>query len=325
MEYRRLQMSKGGSFLISLPKEWVKSNGLQGGSILKLTVSEGELRISADAAGEGEKGAVSYIRQTERLERRIRSNYLFGADTIVVELGKRLTPTVREEIKGAIRKLIGLEIVEEDRDTVTIQCLLQPTSMPVLSAIKRAYSLASSMHRDAEEALLSRDPELASSVEKRDDEVDRLYFLIVRQLRLAIRNPAVAEKLGIRPAECLDMRMAAKYVETIADYAGAVAAAVPKVGGDAERELVDALAALSRQAYRIHENAASALFKKDLAIADSVLEEEKALSQSLLSVNKLLMTKQPRIAALLDSIAIYFYQIGAHGIDLAELVSDVPA
>jgi len=30
MEYRRLQMSKGGSFLISLPKEWVKANGLNG-------------------------------------------------------------------------------------------------------------------------------------------------------------------------------------------------------------------------------------------------------------------------------------------------------
>ncbi|MEN3037056.1 MAG: AbrB/MazE/SpoVT family DNA-binding domain-containing protein, partial [Candidatus Methanosuratincola petrocarbonis] len=142
MEYRRLQMSKGGSFLISLPKEWVKSNGLQGGSVLKLTVSEGELRISADATGELEKGAVSYIRQAEGLERQIRSNYLFGADTIVVELGKRLTPAVREEIKGAIQKLIGLEIVEEDRDTVTIQCLLQPTSMPVLSTIRRAYSLA---------------------------------------------------------------------------------------------------------------------------------------------------------------------------------------
>jgi phosphate uptake regulator len=325
VEYRRLQMSKGGSFLISLPKDWVKSNGLHGGSILKLTVSEGELRISSDATGELEKGVVAYIRQAEGLERQIRSNYLFGADTIVVELGKRLTPAVREEIKGAIQKLIGLEIVEEDRDTVTIQCLLQPTSMPVLSTIRRAYSLAASMHRDAEEALSSQDSELASSVVRRDDEVDRLYFLIVRQLRLAIRSPAVAEKLGIRPAECLDMRMAAKYVETIADYAGAVASSVPKLGGGVDSDLVSALVSLSKQAYKIHEKAASALFKKDLALADSVLEEGKALSQSLLSVNELLMTKQPRIAALLDSIAIYFYQIGAHGIDLAELVSGAPA
>lgn len=28
MDYRRLQMSKGGSFLLSLPKEWVLKNGL---------------------------------------------------------------------------------------------------------------------------------------------------------------------------------------------------------------------------------------------------------------------------------------------------------
>lgn len=324
MEYRRLQVSKGGSFLVSLPKEWVKENGLQGGSILKLAVSDGELRISIDGAGESERGAVAYIRQAEGLERQIRSNYLFGADTIVIELGKRLTPNVREEIKTAIQKLIGLEIVEENKDTITIQCLLQPTSMPVMSIIRRAYSLASSMHRDAEEALLGNDLELATSVEKRDDEVDRLYFLIVRQLRLAIRRASISEKLGIKPAECLDMRMAAKYVETIADYAGAVAASVPKIGGAAERELIDPLVSLSRTAYRIHEMAATALFKRDLALADSVLEEGKLLGKALISVNELLMAKQPRLAALLDSIAIYFYQIGAHGIDLAELVSGAP-
>ncbi len=97
------------------------------------------------------------------------------------------------------------------------------------------------------------------------------------------------------------------------------------MGGGVDSDLVSALVSLSKQAYKIHEKAASALFKKDLALADSVLEEGKALSQSLLSVNELLMTKQPRIAALLDSIAIYFYQIGAHGIDLAELVSGAPA
>ncbi|MDI9644257.1 MAG: PhoU domain-containing protein [Candidatus Verstraetearchaeota archaeon] len=326
MEYRRLQMSKGGSYLLSLPKEWVKENGLQGGAILRLTVSDGELRISADAAGEGEKGSVAYIKRSEGLERQIRSNYLYGADSIVIELGRRLTPSVREEIKGAIQKLIGLEIVEEDRDTVTIQCLLQPTSMPVTTTIRRAYTLAASMHKDAEEALLSGDLELASSVERRDDEVDRLYFLIVRQLRLAVRNPAVSEKLGIRPAECLDYRMAAKYVETIADYAGAVAASVPKTAGaDVDKELMDALGALSRESFRTHERAANALFKRDLTLADTVLEEGKGLGQHLLAVNELLMSKQPRIAALLDSIAIYFYQIGAHGVDLAELVSGAPA
>jgi len=323
VDYRRLQMSKGGSFLLSLPKEWVKANKLEGGAILKLTEGEGgSLVVRAEGVGEGEKGVAAYIREPEGLERQIRANYLSGADMIVIELGKRMTPTTREAIKSAIHKLIGLEIVEEEANSMTVQCLLQPTSMPVRSTLKRAYTLAANMHRDAETALSHGDLELAETVERRDDEVDRLYFLIVRQLRLAIRSASVAEKLGISPPECLDLRMAAKYIETIADYAGAVASTAQKLKEkELDKEIMVALLKLSDEAYKIHEGAALALFRQDFKLSEGVLLRGQALSGSLVAVDELLMNKQPRIAALLDSIAIYFYQIGAHGIDLAELVS----
>jgi phosphate uptake regulator len=323
MEYRRLQMSKGGSFLLSLPKEWVKANGLEGGSVLRLVEGEGGMiTIKAEEVAETEKGTVAVIREPDGLERQIRANYLFGADTMVIDLGKRMTPATREIVKTAIHKLIGLEIVEEEANSITVQCLLQPTSMPIKSTLKRAYVLAANMHREAELALAHGDNELALSVDRRDDEVDRLYFLIVRQLRLALRNASVSEKLGIRPSECLDLRMAAKYVETIADYAGAVASTVPKLShSELDRDIMEALSSLSAVAYKIHEGAAQALFKQDVKLSDEVQMENASLGKALVAVNELLMSRQPRIAALLNSIAIYFYQIGAHGVDLAELVS----
>ncbi len=323
MEYRRLQMSKGGSFLLSLPKEWVKSNGLTGGAVLKLAEGEGgELTIKAEYATEMEKGMSAVIKEGDGLERQIRANYLYGADTIIIDLGKKMTPAIRELVNTSIHKLIGLEIVEEEAESITVQSLLQPASMPVKSTLRRAYTLAANMHREAEQALIHRDMDLAVSVDRRDDEVDRLYFLIVRQLRLALRNPSMPERLGIKPAECLELRMAAKYIETIADYAGAVAATVPKLAGeDPGKDMMEGLLRLSGVAYRIHNNAAQALFKQDVKLSESVLMESRQLGLALSAVNEMLTTRQPRMAALLDSIAIYFYQIGAQGIDLAELVS----
>ncbi len=323
MEYRRLQMSKGGSFLISLPKEWVKANGLTGGAVLRLEAGEGgELTIKAESAAEVGRGITAVIRGGDGLERQIRANYLYGADTIVIELGRSMTPDAREEVSTAIRKLVGLEIVEEDATSMTVQSLLQPASMPVKSTLRRAYALAANMHREAEVALVRRDADLAVSVERRDDEVDRLYFLMVRQLRLALRKPSMTERLGIKPAECLELRMAAKYVETIADYAGAVAASVPKLASeDPGKDTMDAIARLSGVAYRVHNNAAQALFRQDVKLSEAVLAENRQLGQALAAVNELLTTMPPRLAALLDSIAIYFYQIGEQGIDLAELVS----
>jgi len=323
MEYRRLQMSKGGSYLLSLPKGWVVRTGLKGGDVLRLEEGEGaSLTIRIEGILEPEKGVTEVIREAEGLERQIRSNYLYGIDTVVVDLGKKMTPAIRDQIKAAIQKLIGLEVVEEDAGSVTIQCLLQPTSMPIRSTMRRAYTLASNMHKEAEEALTCLDAGLAKSVIKRDDEVDRLYFLMVRQLRLALRNPAVAEKLGVGPSECLDLRMAAKYIETIADLAVAVAAAVPKLDRkDVDKEIMGALGELSGWAYRIHEDAAQALFKQDVKSAEDVMAKAGRLGEELSAVNEMLTNRQPRMAPLLDSIAMYLYQIGSHGVDLAELVS----
>jgi phosphate uptake regulator len=323
MEYRRLQMSKGGSYLLSLPKGWVVRTGLKGGDILRLEEREGAvLTIRIEGTEGPETGTTEVIREAEGLERQIRTNYLYGIDTIVIDLGKSMTPAIRDQIKAAITKLIGLEVVEEDAGSVTIQCLLQPTSMPIKSTLRRAYTLASNMHREAEEALSRLDAGLAESIIKRDDEVDRLYFLMVRQLRLALRNPTVAEKLGVSLPECLDLRMAAKYVETIADFAVAVAAAVPKLNSrDADREILEALRRLSDSAYNIHADAAQALFKQDIKSAEGVMAKAGRLGEELAAVNEMLTNKQPRMAPLLDSIAMYLYQTGAHGIDLAELVS----
>jgi phosphate uptake regulator len=325
MEYRRLQMSKGGSFLLSLPKEWALKRGLKSGDILRLVEEEsGVLTIRAEGTPESERGASVVINELEGMERQIRTNYLYGTDTITIDLGVRMTQDVRDQVKTAIHKLIGLEIVEEEANSMTVQCLLQPTSMPIKSTLKRAYTIAASMHKEAEQALAHGDVELAEAVSKRDDEVDRLYFLMVRELRLALRRPEVAEKLGVGPSECLDLRMAAKYVETIADYSGIVAGFVPKIQvTEVDEEIMDALTELSGISYTIHQDAAQALFRQDSKLAAKVMLKNASLGQELVKVNEMLMSKQPRIAALLDSVAMYFYQIGSHGIDLAELVSAI--
>ncbi|MDH5807114.1 MAG: phosphate uptake regulator PhoU [candidate division WOR-3 bacterium] len=320
MEYRRLQKSKGGSFLISIPKEWVMKNKLDSGSILKIVESEGgSLIISVE--GEELESQTSFIKEEENLEKQIRTHYLMGADIIVIDLKTKITPMIRERVKEAISKLIGLEIVEEGTNTITIQCLLQPTSMPLINILKRAYSLAASMHKDAEEALLNNDIERAEIVIKRDEEVDRLYFLIVRQLRSAVRNQRLAEKLGIKVVECLDLRMAAKYIESIADYSEGIAKNVRKIYGEKiNYEIMDGLKELSKTAYLLHYDAINALFKRDVKIANKVIEKNKELVDKMISVNELLSNKQQKFSTILNTVAMYMYNIGECGIDLAELV-----
>ncbi|MEM2059072.1 MAG: phosphate uptake regulator PhoU, partial [Thermoproteota archaeon] len=88
---------------------------------------------------------------------------------------------------------------------------------------KRAYVIAQQMHGDSMMALLERDVELAQNTIKRDEDLNRIYFLIVRQLRTIIRNPRLADKAGIKLYECLDYRLAAKSIESVGDEAVSIA------------------------------------------------------------------------------------------------------
>lgn len=320
MEYRKLQKSKSGSFLISIPKEWIKKNGLDAGAIVRISEGErGTLIISSE--GEEQESKIVTIKGGENLEKQIRTQYLMGADTIVINFDTKITPTIREQIKEAISKLIGLEIVEEGINNITIQCLLQPTSIPLKSSLRRAYSLAASMHKDAEEALLNGDEELAEIVIKRDEEVDRLYFLIVRQLRSAVGNQRLAGKLGVKTTECLDLRMAAKYIESIADYSEGIAKNVKLIYKEKiEDEIMHRLKELSRIAYSLHNEAIHALFKNDTKIAIKVIERGKDLVNNMINLNKLLTVKEQKFSTILNTVAMYMYNIGECGIDLAELV-----
>ena len=81
---------------------------------------------------------------------------------------------------------MGVEIIEESASEVTAQCLLGYKELPVNKALNRMSILTLSMYKDAANALINYDLDLAKEVVNRDDEVDRFYFFIVRELKKAV-------------------------------------------------------------------------------------------------------------------------------------------
>ncbi len=57
-----------------------------------------------------------------------------------------------------------------------------PVELSLHQFVRRMYLVASSMQTDAIHALVSSDSDLAIDVSNRDDEVDRLYLPIEKQL-----------------------------------------------------------------------------------------------------------------------------------------------
>lgn len=321
MELRKVQRTGGGTFFVCLPKDWAEKNGLQRSSLVSISeTSDGRLIIDAKYSAERTPQVV-VVKPTPLLDREIVGKYLLGYDIIRVEAKDKISPEDRERIKLASSRLIGLEIIEEDYAKIVMQCLLEPSAFPPEKILRREYMIASSMHRDAVKALIEGDVHMAKNVIARDDEVNRLYFLLVRILRTVIQNPGLSEKLGILPIDCLDYRLTASLVEGIGDQSVRVAELAPKLeNAKVGRELAQLVLSLHRAVYESHENALKALFSRDISLAESVRDERQGVVDALRGVEAFARTQSADVASLVLGVASAVSRIYEHSLDIADLV-----
>jgi phosphate uptake regulator len=210
-----------GTILVSLPKDWIKKSGIKKGDTLSVEeLSPTKLLVKPFEGGEGgpKEIAIEYPGDDlSQVTNSVTGAYLLGYDVIKVVGGKVISREDRAGIKATIGRLVGLEIMDEDSKRITMQFLLEPTAIIPERIVLRMSGLLDGMLKDMAEALTKGDSKLLSLVGERDDEVDRLYFLLVRATRAAIVRPEVAEGYGLSPVDLLDYRVLASFLESIGD------------------------------------------------------------------------------------------------------------
>jgi phosphate uptake regulator len=320
MDFRRVQET-GGTFLVSLPREWAKRGGFTKGSILAVIERQDGCLI-IDPKYKFEKNVeVATITASPYIEREITGKYLLGFDILKIEGQNRLSPGISERVRQMVRHLIGLEIVEEDAHMITLQCLLDPSSFPPEKILRRELLFASSMHKDALTAFLEEDIPLAKGVVERDEEVDRLYFLIVRLLRTAILNPGLSEKMSLSTIDCLDYRLAASYIESIGDYSCETARNIIEYSETRlPKDLLQPICRLGELSYEMHQNAIQAFFSKSLDPIGKVSEASLATRDIVKELSELFSKEPSRVISYASSVVSSLNRICGYSSDLADLV-----
>lgn len=324
IEYRKLQKAKSGSYLISVPKGWVSRMGLKEGTMVALIEeSDGTLVIKAGAPEEAERPNVSVIELDDVVNREVLSKYLMGADIIHIKAPKRITLEQREKLKNVLTALIGTEIIEEKSNEITIQCLLSPLAIPVKTLLRRVHVLALQMHADAITALKDKDEDLAESVIKRDDDLNRLYFLIVRQLRTIIQNPRLSEKAGVSLVECLDYRLAARALESNGDQAVVIArSAIALSDYELPVKIVEGIVNLSEVVKRMQEEAMNSLFRMDIRYAENYVKKDLGSKAHMLleQLSQEILEQPLAVAIYLNEVVSSLRRIKENCVDIADLI-----
>jgi phosphate uptake regulator len=109
--------------------------------------------------------------------------------------------------------------------------------------------------------------DLDESISFRDGDVNRLYFLLYRLIKAAIRTPGYAERLKVTGADALTWLLLAQSLEAIADHDKQITRSMRRLKADAD---LAGLKDLYGQLDRSYQDALKAFYTNDLELAEKV-------------------------------------------------------
>jgi phosphate uptake regulator len=330
-ELRKIQVTGGSTYIISLPKTWIDQMGLKRSSVVSI-VQRDDMSLTIQPKGiespDHVRKVIINIQQGEKPDsvvRRLVSSYVNGYNIIQMRsTEKRIDLETRFAIKDFVRKkLVGTEILSDLPNELTLQILLSYSELSVKDALRRMSIIAASMHRDAVQTLSTDNPRIAKEIVNMDDEVDRFSFYVIRLLNVASMDAHVLKESGIStPRQLLGYRLITKSVERMADHATNIAQnrlALHLVPINVE--ILAELNGISLSAIKVFEASMEALFDEEYSEADVVMEaaeETRGMEDEVIhKIVKLAPVEDvPQLRLIVESIV----RTSEYGADIAEAV-----
>ena len=326
---RKIQVTGGSTLTVSLPKEWAKNVGLKAGSYVSIMAQPDDTLLIIPGKALKRKALkraelnVKGSSPPNLAVRQLIALYLAGYDLIEVFLDGENIKTkdmVKEVTKN---KLIGMEVIDETASTLTFQCLVTHRELPIDKALSRMNLLAFSMCNDAVESLTKLNKELASEIVARDDEVDRLYFFVVRLLKGASTDRTILGDIGLSsPRECLGYRMVAKSIERVADHATRIAKAALNINNPVDHELSKLIFNLKDTALTMLKNSIKLLLNKfNIEKANNLIQDLGEVEILENEILRTMLNKPLKVADLIElRMAIEsLRRIAEYSSDIAEI------
>jgi phosphate uptake regulator len=216
---------------------------------------------------------------------------------------------------------IGQEVVEENDSMITLKDLLNPSEMPFANTIKRMFVIVKAMHEDAITAIRTKNPSLAADVTARDNDVDRLHWLIARQTHMILANAALSKKMGITMAMAVHYFVISRIIERIGDHAERIvdnAQAVLTKGPDPA--IIEKIAKASELSVGIFDRSIVSFFNNDMKKSHKNIESVQVLESLCGEIDNLVLQQETPDAIALGYITESIRRAGEYAADISENV-----
>jgi phosphate uptake regulator len=325
VQYARRLQQIGSSILVSLPSPWIKSNNLKKGSIVPVHINrDNSISIfpsEDDVADKIKELTIPYSSVSmDMLVNQVYGGYLLGYDMIRIKASSQISFEDSDRIKKAMRKLVGLEIVDEDGFHISAQFLLDADTLDAEKILRRMSAIAAGMYRDMLEAIkLKENSGIRKVISGRDDEVDRQYFLLVRLIRSAMMDQKLAGKLDLSNIDILDYRIAANLLESAGDYIVDLTNAIDLSHIKAIDEIVEAGVLVEK----MHEKSVAAFVNKNRSESNAVVKIYDEFIEIINSIKSMVDSKNLESTLAVLNLIHSMDKIARCWVDVADLVKPV--
>lgn len=221
METRKLQEVGGGTYTVSVPREWARGHRLDAGSELHLyTHLDGSLVVRVSRKDGGDLASTRITvdgRDPAAAERALRAAHAAGFDATTLVARESFADEGIRAVRSAVRNPVGMEIVDE-------------SDVSIRQSLVQLQFVALSAHREATAALVDGDGD-GGALERRrrhGDEAGRLCGMISRHFNRSLTSFEEVDRLGITRPTLFDYHATAGQLEGVAVRAVGVARAAER-------------------------------------------------------------------------------------------------
>ena len=315
---RRLQKI-GSSILVSLPKEWIDANNLDKTNQVEIETNQNNLSIRTQLSKRPSKEIeISYpLPKGESIVPTITGAYLLGFDIIRIVSKSPISFADRESVRGSMRRLVGMEIIDEDATNISVQFLLDETSVNPQNILKRMSSIALGMFSDVVSSLETGDKTNLETIANRDVEINRQYFLLVRLIRSTIMDTRLAGIYNLENIDILDYRIAANTLEIAGDTVVELSESLIK--SNLSKTELKKLHGFARDIEEIQTKSIDSFISNDRSLAINAITLQRNNLSKISKIRSSLESKKQISLALFDLIYM-FEKILQSWSDITDLV-----
>ena len=273
-EIRKLQVTAGGTYILTIPKEWAETLKAEKGTMLNMELDNGSIIISSNMIRETESHSINMAGIVDRksLELRIISSYILGHDITEIyseDHDNEWKDWVKETLKG----LIGIEISEEYSGRILLQNLIDPYKFDLTSSMDKFVKNSMAVLSDSIISLSRNENFLSKDAYNRGKELIRTYRLLMRLVILAGKDKELCTKY--RFSNLTDTTMVAiaiREIGRIAYYAMRTAEHSSEFEYKLDTSLLESLKDMEKLTEEMVTKSFKSLMERDISLASWVMD-----------------------------------------------------